>query len=114
MAAHDVAFSRPEVSEKVRAVASRARSSTWLTTGPGCVAVEDDLAATFFGRHGRMLRTPREGAFHTSGDQYGVGFHRTRDDAEAVRAYLRGLLPDYRPLTHPIPVQVAAPYADDY
>ena len=83
----------------------------------------EKLNETLFGEHERPLPTPHHRIFQTSGDHHVSGFHRklrslydaaARNDADAVRVYLRGLLPDYRPLSPRIPAQVAAPYADDY
>lgn len=83
----------------------------------------EKLNETLFAEHERPLRTPHPRIFQTLGENHVTGFHRklrslydsaARNDSDAVRAYLRGLLPDYQPLTPEIPVQVAAPYADDY
>jgi FlaA1/EpsC-like NDP-sugar epimerase len=83
----------------------------------------EKLTETLFAEHEQPVRTPHPRIFQTLGENHVSGFHRklrslydsaARNDSEAVRAYLRGLLPDYRPLTPEIPVQVAAPYADDY
>lgn len=46
-----MAFSRPELSDEAQAAATRALSSTWLTTGPECAAFEEEFAAWVKAEH---------------------------------------------------------------
>ncbi len=83
----------------------------------------EKLNERLFSEHEQALPTLHPRIFRTLGKDHVDGFHRrlrnlydaaARNDAEAVRVYLRGLLPDYTPLTPKVPVQAVAPYADDY
>jgi FlaA1/EpsC-like NDP-sugar epimerase len=83
----------------------------------------EKLSETLFSEDERPLPTPHPRIYQTSGEHHVGGFYRKlrslydaagRNDADAVRMYLRGLLPEFRPQSPTVPVQVAAPYADDY
>jgi len=83
----------------------------------------EKLNERLFSEHEEALPTLHPRIFRTLGMNQVDGFHRrlrnlydaaSRNDADAVRVYLRGLLPDYHPLVPQVPVQAAAPYADDY
>lgn len=82
----------------------------------------EKLNETLFSEHEKPIRTVHPRIFQTDGDAEIRGFRRllrnlydaaSRNDTEAVRQSLRGLLPEYQPLVSDAPT-VAAPYADDY
>jgi len=83
----------------------------------------EKLNERLFGEHEEPLPTAHPRIFRSLGDDRVGGFHRklrnlydaaSRNDADAVRVYLRGLLPDYHPPVARVPAQATAPYADDY
>ena len=83
----------------------------------------EKLNEQLFSEHEQPLPTAHPRIYRTLGEHHVTGFHRKlrslydaagRNDVEAVRVYLRGLLPDYHPVAPKVPAQVAAPYADDY
>lgn len=83
----------------------------------------EKLTERLFSEHEESALTAHPRIYRTVGEHHVGGFHRklrslydasALNDAEAVRVYLRGLLPDYHPHVHEVPVQAAAPYADDY
>ncbi|HSV40496.1 MAG TPA: nucleoside-diphosphate sugar epimerase/dehydratase [Nocardioidaceae bacterium] len=82
----------------------------------------EKLNECLFGEHEDREPTVHPRIYRTSAGEHPPGFERRlrslydaawRNDPEAVRVYLRSLLPEYRPAVPKIPAQVA-PYADDY
>jgi len=83
----------------------------------------EKLNESLFGERERPLPTEHPRIFRTTSEDQVVGLHRhlrilydaaARNDAEAVRVYLRSMLPDYHPDPHVVPAQFGAPYPDDY
>jgi FlaA1/EpsC-like NDP-sugar epimerase len=83
----------------------------------------EKLNETLFSEHEEPHHTVHPRIFRTLGQTQVAGFHRqlrnlydaaSRNDVDAVRVYLRGLLPDYHPVVPRVPAQASAPYADDY
>jgi FlaA1/EpsC-like NDP-sugar epimerase len=83
----------------------------------------EKLNESLFSEHEQALPTQHPRIFRTTNEHRVVGLHQklrslydaaSRNDAEAVRGYLRTMLPDYHPEVPTIPAQVAVPYADDY
>jgi len=82
----------------------------------------EKLAETLFSEHERPMRTEHPRIYQTDGDAQVQGFRRrlrglydaaSANDAVAVRARLREILPEYSPVAAGVPA-MAAPYADDY
>jgi len=83
----------------------------------------EKLNESLFSEHEEPHHTAHPRIFRTLGKAQVAGFHRqlrnlydaaSRNDVDAVRVYLRGLLPDYHPVVPRVPAQASAPYADDY
>jgi len=83
----------------------------------------EKLNESLFSEHESPLPTEHPRIFRTTSDQHVAGLHRqlrtlydaaARNDAEAARGFLRGMLPDYHPNLSPIPAQSGALYPDDY
>ncbi|MPZ94151.1 MAG: NAD-dependent epimerase/dehydratase family protein [Propionibacteriales bacterium] len=82
----------------------------------------EKLNETLFSEHEKPVLTEHPRIFRTDGESEIRGFRRllrslydaaSRNDPEAVRGHLLGLLPDYQPVVPDVPALVA-PYADDY
>jgi FlaA1/EpsC-like NDP-sugar epimerase len=82
----------------------------------------EKLSETLFSEHERPVRTEHPRIYQTDGDAQVQGFHRLlrglydaaeSNNAAAVRDHLRGILPEYHPVSTGVPA-LAAPYADDY
>jgi FlaA1/EpsC-like NDP-sugar epimerase len=82
----------------------------------------EKLAETLFSEHERPKDTEHPRIYQTDGDVQVQGFRRLLrglydaaavNDAVAVRAHLRSILPEYQPAAAGVPA-MAAPYADDY
>jgi FlaA1/EpsC-like NDP-sugar epimerase len=83
----------------------------------------EKLNESLFSEHEQALPTAHPRIFRTVSEQRVVGLHQklrslydaaARNDVDAVRLYLRSILPDYHPEVPTTPVQFAVPYADDY
>jgi FlaA1/EpsC-like NDP-sugar epimerase len=82
----------------------------------------EKLSETLFSELERPVQTEHPRIFQTEGDAQVQGFHRLlrglydaadANNAAAVRDHLRGILPEYHPVSTGAPA-LAAPYADDY
>ena len=83
----------------------------------------EKLNESLFSEHEHPLPTEHPRIYRTTSDQRVFGLHHqlrslydaaSRNDPEAVRGFLRRILPDYHPNTPPVPAQFGAPYPDDY